>query len=643
MALAKETTWLRALAGLTALYHLLVASRALTWLGIFVPQAQHRATSLLLALLLLYLTVDARGETKQQARPRFWELLLLAGGLVGAGFVALFYNSRVLEYAGYGFLDPPGIALALMLALALLEASRRVTGWAFPALIVVLLLVVRFQNLLPGLLNGRGYPLDRLGYAFYVGTAGIFGLPLGVAATVLITYVIFGRLLQEAGAGEWFTRLALAVAGWIRGGPAKTAVLASALFGTISGSPSANAASIGIFTIPLMKRFGYPAAVAGAVEAVASTGGQLMPPVMGAIAFIMAEWLGISYGQVALAAALPAVLYYVIVFVSVHLQALRDGLQAVPRRELPDFKKTLVEGWFYVLPLGVLVYFLLARGYAPELAAFYSLPVLVATSFLSKEKSRWLTPPRIWEALVSSVHAWLPIAMVTGSVGMLVGGLELSGLGVKLSSFILDVAGDNLTLALVLVGLASFVLGTALDSIPCYITLATLTAPALIEMGLPPIVAHLYVIYWGLASFITPPECHAVYVACGISGSKLWETGWEAMKLGMGAYIVPLAFAFSPALLLMGGPGEILFAAATALVGAILLSAAVQGYALGPLTVPQRLLMGVGGCLLVGPGVVNAVVGLSLGAAALIWQRLQTQPALRGAPARALDSDATRR
>jgi TRAP transporter 4TM/12TM fusion protein len=406
--------------------------------------------------------------------------------------------------------------------------------------------------------------------------------------------------------------------GWSRGGPAKAAVVSSAMFGSISGSPSSNVATTGVFTIPLMKQIGYRPAFAGAVEAVASTGGQILPPVMGAIAFVMAEWIQVPYAQIAIAAFIPASLYFLIVFVSVHLQAHRDGIEPIARSELPKLGAVFVEGWFYLIPIAALIYFLIIKAYPPAMAGVLTLPFVIGASFLSSDRSDRLLPSNFAVACDRAVRGWVTVAAITGFVGIMIGAVELSGVGVKISTFILDLSGGNLILTLALVGLASFVLGMGLDSIPVYITLATLMAPALIQLGVSDMAAHLFVVYWGLASFFTPPLCIAVFVAMTISGSRLWETGWEAVRLGIAAFIIPFAFVLSPGLLLVGTFGEIVWAIGTALVGAILLACAIRGFAFARLGMVQRILAGAGGLLLIGPGIYPPLIGAALAAGGIV-------------------------
>jgi len=605
------------LAFLAALYHLVVVSRIPTFFGFFFPTARHRAVSLSFALVIVYLSYSIRG--KRRLGISWFDALMLVLGMSGLGFVVFFYE-QATDYEAYGFLDFKGMVLAYALAISILEALRRLTGWVLPSLIVLFLLAARYQSVLPGLLFGKGYSWDRLGYAIYVPGEGVFGVPLGVASTIVIVFLMFASMLQRAGVGEWFSGLALSLAGWTRGGPAKTAVLASAFFGTISGSPSANAATTGAFTIPLMIRTGYSPSFAGAVEAAASVGGQILPPVMGAIAFVMADFLGVPYAEVAKAAALPAVLYFMIVFMGVDFEAAKRGLKAIPRNELPRAMATLKEGWFFLVPIGIMIYLMLVKQWDPDMAGIFSLPILVAVSFFSRDKQRRLYPSAIYQSLVESVQTWLLLAVLTGAVGMLVAALGLSGLGIKFSRFLVDLSGGNLLAALAMVGVGSLILGMSMDSLPAYITVATLSAPALILMGVPDIAAHLFVVYWGLASHITPPVCITVYVTCGISGAGIWETGREAVRLAIGKYVLPFSFALNPALLLLGPVNSIVMGVVSAFAGAVSVSSGTIGYGLRRLGWIERALLIIGGVLLILPGWRTLVIGSTLVGISLLMQ-----------------------
>jgi len=366
-----------------AIYHILTVSNLLTFAGIFIPAPLSRGISLLFVLTLLY--VLAIREQKNRFLALLNALFFILG-LAGGGFAVFGYN-RILDYGFTGYLDAVGIIGVTCLGISLLGAVKRTAGWVLLGVIVFFIAAVRFQNYLPGLLHGSGFTADRLGFSILVGNGGIFGIPFAVATTIIITFLIFASMMQASGAGKWFIDLAVSLTGWMTGGPAKAAVVASGLMGSISGSASGNAATIGTITIPLMKSIGYSAAFAGGVEAVASTGGIILPPVMGGIAFIMAEWLGISYAQVATAAVLPAILYYLVLFMSVHFAAGREKLRPVPRDQLPSLTRTIKDGWFYLVPLFLLIYFLLVAKLRPEIAGLYTIPCLIAMSFFPGRKA----------------------------------------------------------------------------------------------------------------------------------------------------------------------------------------------------------------------------------------------------------------
>lgn len=596
----------------TAIYHLVLTGNVLAHLGIYVPTQIHNAISIAAALVLTFLLIPARSLHGAGTRRMIWaDIGLICLALAGTGFVIVRFND-VLNYSMFGFLDNVGMGFALCLCVALLEAVRRSTGLAFPLIILTFVATTIFQPYLPGLLGGRGYEPERLLFGAYVGDAGIFGLPLRIAATIIIVFSIFGALMEKAGTTRWFMDLALGVAGWSRGGPAKTCILASAMFGSISGSPSANVSTTGAFTIPMMISTGYKPALAGAVEAVASTGGMILPPIMGSMAFIMAEWIEMPYAQVALAALVPALLYYLILFCSTHVHAMKLGLRPLSRSEMPRMLSVLKRGWHHFIPIITIIYSLLIAGQAPSTAGIYGALAVVGSSFLSRDRSYWLTPRRILEAFDTAVRRWIVIAAITAAVGIMISALELSGVGIKISRFVLAFSGGDLVLTLLLVGIVCFIVGMGLDATPAYITLATLMAPALVQLGVPEIAAHLYVIYWGLASFFTPPTCIAVFVAVGISGGRVWETGLEAVRLGIGAFIVPVAFVLENGLLLRGDTVHVAVAIVTALSGGLAVSVGTCGYSTGPLGPLARIGYVAGGLMLIGPGLVVPATGVAI-------------------------------
>ena len=559
----------------------------------FVPGPSALSITLIGVLLLYFLIPEKKSNVL-----KWYNLFPIILGLP-ALIVTAFNYEKILEYEGLGILDGVGVLMAYSLAIALLMAAWRKTSPILPILLTTMTLIVHFQPYLPGLLHGKGYGWARLGFSFYVGTEGVFGIPFDIASTILIMFIVFGSLFQASGGGQWFLDVAARLMGNVRGGIAKSAVLASFFFGMISGSPAANTATTGSITIPMMKKTGYSPDLAGAAEATASTGGQIMPPIMGSIAFIMAEWLGLAYYQVVFAAAIPATLYFVMVFAAIHFEAIKSKRQPVSIGEGTSILGVLRQGWFYIIPLATLVILLLIFRLEPAVAGLVSILTLIGASFLSKDKGNWLYPKRILESIVNGLDKWLTVAIITSAVGMMVGSLALSGLGIKFSSFLIAITGGELLPLLLTVGVGCFVLGMGLDSIPMYITMVILTAPALLKIGVPDIAAHLFVVYWGMTSFITPPLCIAVYVACAISGGNIWRTGGNAVRFGVGFYIIPFAFVLSPALLLIGSPGEIVLAVITALIGGICIASGLWGFGLTKLHWVFRVLQIIGGAMVI--------------------------------------------
>jgi len=492
----------------------------------------------------------------------------------------------------------------------LLEASRRVIGIAMPIIAIFFILETMFSNYIPGLFQGRGFSWASIVKQLYIWDAGIFGIPIYVASTIVIAFILFSNFLQHSGGGKFIIDAAFSLFGRFKGGPAKVAVVASALFGTISGSTSANVAGTGVFTIPLMKQVGYKPHFAGAVEAVASNGGQIMPPVMGAVAFIMCEFLQIPYISVCIAALLPAILYFLALLIMVHLEALKEGLSGIPPQMLPSFKKTIRSGWFYMIPIVVLIFFLAFFKYSPEFAVLYALGSLFLVALF--KKGSILKVPKILEWLRSSGLAMLEVGTACATAGIIIGCIGLSGLGQKLSTGLVTLSGGSLPVLLVITAIAAFILGMGMTSIPIYIMLVILVAPALIQMGVPPLAAHLFVFYWGLVSFITPPVCIAAFVASAIAESKPFQTGWQATKLGIASFIIPFFFVYSPVLLLKGPPWEIIQAVITSIFGILALSVSVAGYGLRYLNFWERSLLFVSAMLLIHVGWKTDLIGFGI-------------------------------
>ncbi len=445
-------------------------------------------------------------------------------------------------------------------------------------------------------MQGRATDWQTLTAYLSIDVNGMLGIPLKIGTSVVISFILFGYLLMVTGASNWFTELALTAMGRFRGGSAKIAVIASALFGSISGSAVANVVATGVVTIPMIKRSGYKPHQAAAIEAVASTGGQLMPPVMGASAFLMAEFLQISYGQVVMAALIPAVLYSMALFIQTDLDAARLGMTRVPEDEIPTLRSVL-PGVHFALPFIALVVLLFAFNMSPELAALWSALGLIFLSLILGYHGKRPTVLSLLDTLRNTGISVVEIILITASAGLVIGVLAISGLGFNMTLALVSLGGGNLYLLLLLSALVCIVLGMGLPTVGVYVLLATLVAPALVEVGVQPIAAHLYVMYFGMMSMITPPVAIAAYAAAGLANADPWRTAIESVRLGWSAYVLPFLFVLSPTLILIGPPRDVAIAVVTATLGIWLVSIAVVGYWVRPVNVWNRLLFATAGLL----------------------------------------------
>jgi len=575
-----------------------------------------RSTHVGLALVLAFLTLPAT-KGGEPERPGIWDFVLVAFSIAVAAYPVLWLDYFLGRM--YYVDDPTTADLILgygMVALVL-EATRRAVGLALPITAAAFLLYALT-------IGEQGFMilLDQL----YLTTEGIFGIPAGVSATYVILFIIFGALVERTGTGRLFMDFALALTGHQVGGPAKVACITSGLFGTVSGSAVANVMTTGTFTIPLMKRIGYRPAFAGAVEAVASTGGQIMPPIMGAAAFVMAEFLGVSYLHVAAAALIPALLYFVAVFVAVHFEAKRTGMQGLPRPDLPRLGEVLKERGHLFLPLVIIIGVLL-YGYSAPYAALCGIASVIPTALLRRSTRSELSVRMLVEGLVAGARNTIPVALACACAGIVIGSITLTGLGIAFTSVVLAAAQNTLVLALILTMMAGIILGMGMPTTPAYIVQVALLVPALVKLGIVVEAAHLFALYFAILSAITPPVALAVYAANSISQGQLWETGLAALKLGATGYIIPFMFVFGPSLLMIGEWHSILMTATTALIGVVSLAASLHAYFLRPSRLWERLAMFAAAMVLIKPGLVTDVVGGSLLAAVIISQRMLAYPA----------------
>jgi TRAP transporter 4TM/12TM fusion protein len=588
-------------------------------------------------------------------------------GLATVSIAAMAYFFVYYDYIATRFptahpLSPLDMVVGTVVVLLVLEATRRTLGPALPILCLLFIAYGLLGPWMPGPLRHKGLTYEILIDQTVFTTEGLFGIPLGVAASYVILFIIFGAFLEKSGAGQFFMNLANAVAGAQRGGPGKVSVISSSLFGTISGSAVANVMVDGWLTIPMMKRTGFKPEAAAAIEATASTGGQIMPPVMGAASFVMAEFLGVPYWHVMVAAAIPALFYYGALFAAIHFNASRAGLRGLPREELPRLGDVLWSHGHLLAPVAV-IFLLLLQGFTATYAALVATLAVIYAWLLG----RWVWPlvaagAALWVA-GSGSWAWVllaavglagalarpggprairdllrrdaplalrdgafqtvPVAMATAAAGIMIGIILQTGLAIRFTSFLVDFAGGSLIVALVITMIAAIILGTALPTTPAYIMLAALLIPALIKLGVPPMAAHLFAFYFGCLSAVTPPECLAVYAAASIARCGVWAAGWQAVKFAAAGFVVPYFFIYYPALLFQGPWGQIAQAVVTGGIGVVALAAGLEGYLLRTATWLERGLLLAAALLLIDPQLVTDLLGFALLGAALLGQRLR--------------------
>ena len=570
------------------------------------PDTMQTSAHLTLSMILVF-TLSVKRSTDRPPPARVaWGLTLsaVAVGVIGYHFV---YFQKIADR--YGAITDYEVWLGIAAILVLLEATRRLMGWPLVVLALVFIAYPFLGPYLPGLFEHRGYDLERVISHIYLGADGIFGTPLFVSSTFVILIVIFGAVLEESGASTVLMKIAAGLTARSRGGPAKAAVVGSSLMGMISGTAVANVLTTGTVSIPMMKRSGYRPHVAGAIEAVASTGGQLMPPVMGAAAFIMADITETPYAQIAAAAILPASLFYIAVFAAVHLEAVKTGIRRLEASGLASAARTLIEGGHLLLSLLIFV-FMLIGGFSVMYSALFAIVSAIALAAL--RTSTRMSPLRIGRALINGSEVVLTVALATATAGIIIGVVTLTGLGLKFSSLIVTISGGNLIIALVLTMVASLILGMGLPTAAAYILVATLTAPALVNMGVDLLAAHFFVFYSAMLSAITPPVALAAYAAAGLADADPLHIALVAVKYGMAAFIIPYFFVFDPILLGRGDMLSVILASIPAIIGAVCIAAALQGWLLVRCVTLERFALGAGSVALIFPDYVSDLIGLTL-------------------------------
>lgn len=524
---------------------------------------------------------------------------------------------------------PMDILFGLSLIVILLEACRRIVGWSLTLVALICIAYAFAGKYMPGLLSHRGLSIERFVDLQVLSPNGIFGLPIGVSAEVVFYFILFGAFLERSGGGELFSDIAYSISGRVRGGAAKASVVSSALYGTISGSAVANVVVDGMFTIPLMKRSGFNPPFAAAVEAVASTGGQIMPPVMGAAAFILAQIVGISYKEVAIAAIIPAILYYLALYFAIDFESAKKRFRGLTRAELPDVMRGLKLRIHLVIPLITIVYYIISGTVTPVTAAFRAIMITVLISFL--RKATRMGPIKLLYALEKGGREAINVAIPCAVAGVVIGIVINSGLGLKFTDLMIYFSGGILIVAMVLVMVACIILGMGMPTSAAYLMAAILMAPALINLGVIPIAAHMFIFYFAVISMITPPVALAAYAAAAISESDLWETGLVAFKLALPGFLIPYVFLYNNGLLLRGALSDIIWVTVTTAIGIIGLAGATAGYFVRSATILERIFLALGATLLIVPEKTTDFIGVSILICIFILQKTKTVMRIDGA------------
>ncbi len=584
------------------------------------PQA-HRSMHLAFALILTFLIFPlGRKSWKEKPDWLFLVDLMLIALVIWIEYWIVWDLDAFLDKEGMITREDQIITIIYMSLI--MEATRRAVGWALVLAALLFILHSFYAPYFPGILNGPASPMDWFVECQLIQSYGIFSIPIAVVSAYVALFIIFSVVLSETGAGKFFIDMAVALMGWQAGGPAKTAVVASSTFGTISGSVVANVVGTGSVTIPLMKGIGYPRTFAGAVEAAASTGGQIMPPVMGAVAFVMAEFMGVPYIKVAAAAAIPAILYYFSLFVQVHLEAKKLGLVGLPREQLPKIWPVLKSGIHLVIPVIIIVW-ILVKGMTPMKAAFWGLVSIFFLAFLKKESRP--NPYSFLKMMEKAGRVVAPVSVACATAGIIIGCVFASGVGMRFSSFIIEVSGGHLIPALFLTMIACIILGMGLTTTAVYVTVAALIIPVLMKMGITKMAAHMFALYYGVISMITPPVAIGAYAAAGIADANPMRTGFVAWRLGIAGFIVPFMFVYAPEILLEGPLIRIVSTSITALIGIYCLASSVEGWMFTRENLFQRLLLFISAISLIKPGLMTDTIGISLLVLVIIWQKIQVR------------------
>lgn len=570
---------------------------------------------LVLLTFLLYPGSKRAPRNRPSVVDWIWIILSVSSSLY------IFFTFEAFSMRGTAI--PLDITMGAILIVCVLEATRRSVGKELMILALLFLAYGYWGEYIPGVLGHTGFTYKRIVYQLFLSSEGIFGISLGVSATYIFLFILFGAFLTETGMGRFIKDLAMSLAGRTIGGEAKVSIVASGLMGMINGSAVGNVAATGTFTIPLMTGAGFKPVFAAAVVAVAGTGGMIMPPVMGAASFIMAEFLGLHYGVIMLAAAIPAVLYYLAEYAVIHIEAVKTGMRPIPRDEIIPLTKVMRERGHLLVPIVVIVYLLLI-GRTPLYAAFYGIIASIAVSFLTKATR--LTWKSFFKAMESGARQSVGVGIACAVVGNIIGITNLTGLGLVLGDNIVSLAGGSVLVTTFLTMIVCVILGMGLPTTACYIVTATIAAPALMKLGVNPLAAHMFTYYFACLSNLTPPVAIASYGAAGLSGQSPSAVGWTGFRISLAGFLIPFTFIFNPELLLVGGNFvSITISTVTSIIGVIALASSLQNYLYTPMNVVQRAGMFFGALLLIFPGIITDIAGVALAGAIFFWQKMDAK------------------
>lgn len=615
-----------------SVYCLLFSLRIFDNMGFFIPLISHVAVFLAFLLTIGFLLLPATEREKKGILPWYDVIFIF---LTTASLIYLFftYGANAERYTFMEFTDIE-VFMGAMTVLGVLEITRRSLGLAMPLVAVAFASMMFLGNKLQGAFKIRPISMDEAVGNLIYHNVGILGVALETAATIIVMFVIFSSLLFIIGGGDFFIKLATCLVGSYRGGHAKIAVLSSAFMGMMSGSTTANVASTGILTIPMMKKSGFTPEYAGAVEAVASNGGQIMPPIMGLVAFVMADWLGMSYWDLVVCAIIPALFYFAAVLIMVDCESRRLNIKGVPREELPKVWDTLKEGWYYIFPIVGLVYFLGFLRYSAESAVIHAIGLLLAVYFIKQFNEIYQKKKTVGEftdefkvilttTLKSSAVGMLKPGIACACAGIIIGSLSVAQTGLIIADSLISIAGSSQLLLLLVAAFACFIFGMGMSSLPAYMIVAIFVVPALSKFGVPDLASHFFIFWFAITSFITPPVALAAFVAAGISGGKPFETGLYSTKIGFCTFTLPFLFVYNPALLLMGSTPEIISAIVTGVIGITFLSFGISGYAVRKSNYAERLILVACGIVLAGYNDWWTLLPVAVGVAVLVFQKIR--------------------